>query len=189
MKLVDFLLGRRLANREHEQRKIGWVAGVPTIGLDGLSSSSYGPEAALTVLVPLGAQSLGYIGWVIAPIIALLLALYFSYRQTVVAYPSNGGAYTVAKENLGTSAALLAAAALMIDYILNVAVGISAGVGALTSSVPALQPWTVSLCLGILGIVALANLRGTREAGSLFAVPTYVFLASFWAWSRGACCG
>ncbi|MBO0749495.1 MAG: APC family permease, partial [Porphyrobacter sp.] len=179
MKLLHLLLGRRLANREQQERKIGWIAGIPAIGLDALASSSYGPEAALTVLMPLGALGLAYVGWVIAPIVALLLALYLSYRQTLLAYPSNGGAYTVAKENLGAGASLVAAAALMIDYVLNVAVGISAGVGALTSSVPALHPWTIELCLGVLAVVALANLRGTREAGLLFSVPTYLFVASF----------
>ncbi|WP_375397998.1 APC family permease [uncultured Sphingomonas sp.] len=179
MTLIDILLGRRLANREQGDQKIGWFAGVPAMGLDGLGSSSYGPEAALTVLIPLGAIRLAWIGWVIAPIVALLAILYLSYRQTIRAYPSNGGAYTVARENLGATASLLAAAALMIDYVLNVAVGISAGVGALTSSLPALQPWTLELCLGILAVVALANLRGTREAGWLFAVPTYLFLLSF----------
>ena len=179
MKLMDIVMGRRLANREGGDQKIGWIAGVPAMGLDGLGSSSYGPEAALTILMPLGAASLVWIGVVIAPIVALLLILYLSYRQTIVAYPTNGGAYTVAKENLGANASLLAAAALMIDYVLNVAVGISAGVGALTSSVPALHPWTLELCLGILVVVALANLRGTREAGWLFALPTYLFLLSF----------
>ncbi len=179
MKLLDVLLGRRLANREQGDRKIGWFAGVPAMGLDGLGSSSYGPEAALTVLAPAGAAGIAWIGWVIAPIVALLAVLYFSYRQTIVAYPSNGGAYTVAKENLGATASLVAAAALMIDYVLNVAVGISAGVGALTSSLPMLQPWTLPLCLGILALVALANLRGTREAGWLFALPTYLFLLLF----------
>ena len=179
MTLVDILLGRRLANREQGDRKIGWFSGVPAMGLDGLGSSSYGPEAALTILIPLGAVSLAWIGWVIAPIVALLAILYLSYRQTIVAYPSNGGAYTVAKENLGMGAGLLAAAALMIDYVLNVAVGISAGVGALTSSVPALHSWTLPLCLGVLVVVAMANLRGTREAGWLFALPTYLFIASF----------
>ena len=179
MSLLTFLLGRRLANREQDEQKIGWIAAVPAMGLDGLGSSSYGPEAALTILIPLGAASLTAIGWVIAPIVALLAILYLSYRQVVVAYPSNGGAYTVAKENLGAGASLIAAAALMIDYILNVAVGISAGVGALTSSLPGLQPWTLELCLGVLALVAIANLRGTREAGWLFAAPTYLFIASF----------
>jgi amino acid transporter len=181
MKIIDLLFGRPLANRENEQRKIGWVAGVPAMGLDGLGSSSYGPEAALTIMIPLGAASLHYVGWVIAPIVGLLMILYLSYRETILAYPSNGGAYTVAKDNLGQGGALLAAAALMIDYILNVAVGISAGVGALTSSFPLLHPYTLWLCLGILALVAVANLRGTREAGWLFAVPTYLFLVSFLA--------
>jgi amino acid transporter len=179
MSLVEAVFGRRLSNRENAEQKIGWVSGVPAMGLDGLGSSSYGPEAALSVMIPLGAASLAWIGWVIAPIVALLAILYLSYRQTVVAYPSNGGAYTVAKENLGAGGALLAAAALMIDYVLNVAVGISAGVGALTSSMPVLQAYTLPLCLGVLVLVVLANLRGTREAGWLFAFPTYVFIASF----------
>ncbi len=181
MKLFDAIFGRRLANREHGDQKIGWLAGVPAMGLDGLGSSSYGPEAALAIMIPAGAASLAWIGWVMVPVVALLAILYLSYRQTVVAYPSNGGAYTVAKENLGINGALLAAAALMIDYVLNVAVGISAGVGALTSSVPALQPYTLWLCLGVLLAVALANLRGTREAGLLFALPTYLFILSFLA--------
>ena len=179
MKLLDLVIGRRLSNREQGAQKIGWIAGVPAMGLDGLGSSSYGPEAALAIMIPLGAVSLAWIGWIIAPIVGLLLILYLSYRQTIVAYPTNGGAYTVAKENLGSGAALLAASALMIDYVLNVAVGISAGVGALTSSVPALHPYTLQLCLGVLLLVALANLRGTREAGWLFALPTYLFLFSF----------
>ena len=179
MTFSDLLFGKRLRNRDQDGRKIGWFEAVPAMGLDGLGSASYGPEAALTVLLPLGAASLGWVGWIMAPIVALLVVLYLSYRQTVVAYPSNGGAYTVSKENLGRSASLLAAAALMVDYILNVAVGISAGVGALTSSVPTLQPYTLALCLTVLAIVTLANLRGTSEAGLLFALPTYVFIASF----------
>ena len=179
MKLFDILFGRRLASREQDDTRIGWFAGVPAMGLDGLGSASYGPEAALTILIPLGAAGLAWISWVMAPIVALLAILYVSYRQTILAYPSNGGAYTVARENLGANAALLAAAALMIDYVLNVAVGISAGVGALTSSVPALHAYTLWLCLGVLVLVGLANLRGTAEAGWLFALPTYVFILSF----------
>ena len=179
MSVLDLLLGRRLANNQQETRKIGWFEAVPAMGLDGLGSSSYGPEAALTIMIPLGAASLQWIGPIMVPIVALLIVLYFSYRQTVVAYPTNGGAYTVAKQNLGRNSSLLAAAAIMIDYVLNVAVGISAGVGALTSSVPMLQPYTLVLCLSILALVTLANLRGTSEAGWLFAVPTYLFMSSF----------
>lgn len=179
MNIVDLIRGRRLANREQESRQIGWPQAVPAMGLDGLGSASYGPEAALTVLAPLGAASLAWIGWVMAPIVLLLATLYFSYRQTVVAYQTDGGAYTVAKTNIGPHAGLLAAAALMLDYILNVAVGISAGVGALTSAVPALHPHTLALCLAVLALVTFANLRGTAEAGLLFSLPTYVFIASF----------
>jgi amino acid transporter len=129
--LIRLLLGRPLANREYGGRKIGAFEGVPAMGLDGLGSSAYGPEAALTALIPLGAASLSLIGWVMAPILGLLGILFASYWQTIRAYPSNGGAYIVSKENLGTNPSLLAAAALMTDYVLNVAVGISAGVGAL----------------------------------------------------------
>lgn len=131
------------------------------MGLDGLGSSAYGPEAALTILIPLGAASLAYIGLVMVPILLLLAVLYFSYRQTIKAYPSNGGAYTVTKENLGTNVSLLAAAALVVDYVLNVAVGISAGVAALVSVIPALQPHILALCLAILAAITLMNLRGT----------------------------
>src|SRR5690348_7536254 len=130
MSVLDWVLGRRLANQEYEQQKINAFAAVPAMGLDGLGSSAYGPEAALTVLIPAGALGLTQIGTVMVPILILLLILYVSYRQTIRAYPNNGGAYVVSRENLGTLPSLLAAAALMIDYVLNVAVGISAGVGA-----------------------------------------------------------
>ena len=179
MNILQAVLGRRLTNKEQETRKVGLFEAVPAMGLDGLGSASYGPEAALTIMIPLGAAGLNWVGAVMAPIILLLVVLYFSYRQTVIAYQTNGGAYTVSKENLGRHASLLAASALMIDYVLNVAVGISAGIGALTSSIPSLQPYTLPLCLGVLAIVTLANLRGTGEAGWLFALPTYVFMASF----------
>ncbi|AFL53656.1 amino acid transporter [Sinorhizobium fredii] len=179
MSLLGWIVGRRLANREQPGRKIGAFEGVPAMGLDGLGSSAYGPEAALTILIPFGAAGLVYIGPIMAAIIALLMILYLSYRQTIAAYPSNGGAYIVARENLGRNASLLAAAALMVDYVLNVAVGISAGVAALVSAAPALHPYILPLCLGILGLVTIVNLRGTLDAGRLFALPTYIFVASF----------
>jgi amino acid transporter len=177
--LLRLILGRRLANEEHAERKIGAFEGVPAMGLDGIGSSSYGPEAALTVLMPLGAAGLTYMSWVMIPILVLLLILYASYRQTIRAYPNNGGAYTVSKLNLGTGASLVAASALMIDYVLNVAVGISAGVGALTSAVPELHAYTLSLCLATLVLVSVMNLRGTVDAGRAWALPTYLFLGSF----------
>jgi amino acid transporter len=175
----EVILGRRLANREIQERKIGAYEGIAAMGLDGFASSAYGPEAALTVLATLGAASTIYIGWVTVPILALLAVLFASYWQTVRAYPTSGGAYTVAKENIGTNGSLLAAAALMIDYVLNVAVGISAGVAALVSAAPQLHPYMLPLCLGMLSFVTLMNLRGTLDAGRLFAVPTYIFVVSF----------
>jgi amino acid transporter len=178
MNLVELLLGRTLATREGEQRKIITVEGVPAMGLDGLASAAYGPEAALTILLPVGAAGLPAIRPIMLAILAVLAMLAVSYWQTVEAYPTNGGSYTVARENLGANASLLAAAALMIDYILNVAVGISAGVGALTSAAPLLHPYTLPLCLVILALITLTNLRGTLEAGILFAAPTYLFVLS-----------
>ncbi len=178
MSLLKLLLGRPLANDEQPGHKVGVFTGLPAMGLDGLASSAYGPEAALTVLLPLGAAGLYFAGPVIATILVLLGILYLSYRQTIAAYPSNGGAYTVARENLGTGAGLAAAAALCVDYILNVAVGISAGVAALVSAAPDLQPYMLELCLLILALITVVNLRGTLESGWAFALPTYLFVAS-----------
>src|ERR1700758_1475003 len=160
MALSDLLFGRMLASDEEGEQRVGVLAAIPMLGLDALGSAAYGPEAALTLLIPLGAAGLGYVGPISALIIALLLVVYFSYRQTIAAYPHGGGSYTVAKENLGTTAGLLAAAALMLDYVLTVAVGISAGVGALISAVPTiggieLQHHTLPLCLGILLLITL----------------------------------
>ena len=176
---IRLILGRPLANREVRAREIGAAEGVPALGLDGLSSTAYGPEAALTILSAAGAVGLAYLGPVMLTILALLGILFISYWQTIEAYPKSGGAYTVSQANLGVNASLLAAAALMIDYVLNVAVGISAGVAALVSAVPSLHAYTLPLCLGILVVLTVINLRGTMDAGRLFAVPTYLFIACF----------
>src|ERR1700674_1816917 len=178
MGLIDLLLGRSLATDEEGEQRGGVLAGIPMLGLDALGSAAYGPEAALTLLIPLGAAGIGYIGPISALIIALLFVVYFSYRQTIAAYPLGGGSYTVAKENLGTTAGLFAAAALMLDYVLVVAVGISAGVGAIVSALPAPQPYTLTLCLAILALITVVNLRGVRESGAAFLVPTYLFVVS-----------
>jgi len=178
MSLIDTILGRRLASNEAGAQRIGTAAGVPTFGLDALSSAAYGPEAALTVLLPLGAAGLAFILPITAAIAILLGIIYISYRQTIAAYPNGGGSYTVARENLGTNASLLAAAALMTDYVLNVAVGISAGIGALISAIPALQPYTLMLCLVILILLTFVNMRGIGEAGTLFMLPTCAFILS-----------
>jgi amino acid transporter len=178
MSFVDVLLGRRLSSDEARAEQIGVRAGIPIFGLDALSSAAYGPEAALTLLIPLGMAGVRYIVPISGSIIILLTIVYFSYRQTIAAYPGGGGSYTVARRNLGASSGLLAASALMIDYVLTVAVGISAGVGALISAVPKLQPDTVWICLGILLVITIINLRGVRQAGLFFMLPTYLFLAT-----------
>ena len=173
--VLNLLFGRPLATSEERAEHIGPVAGIPIFGLDALSSAAYGPEAALTLLIPLGLLGVKYIVPVSAAIVILLAIVYFSYRQTIDAYPQGGGSYTVASQNLGEGAGLLAAAALMIDYILTAAVGISAGVGALISAVPALQPHTLQLCLGVLLILTIVNMRGVHDTGVVFMIPTYLF--------------
>jgi amino acid transporter len=176
MDLVDVLLGRPLATEEEKAERIGPAKGVPIFGLDALSSAAYGPEAALTLLIPLGMAGVAYIVPISVSIVCLLAIVYFSYRQTIMAYPQGGGSYTVASENLGVWPGLLAAASLMVDYVLTAAVGISAGVGALISAMPSLQRHTLALCLAILIVVTLINLRGVSEAGGIFLVPTYLFI-------------
>jgi amino acid transporter len=176
MKILDLLFGEPLASSEERAEQIGSTAGVGIFGIDALSSAAYGPEAALVLLIPLGLGGIHLILPVMAAIIILLALVYFSYRQTIESYPQGAGSYTVATENLGTGAGLLAAAALMIDYILTVAVSISAGVEALVSAVPELQPHTLGLCLGILLVLTLINMRGVREAGVAFMIPTFLFV-------------
>jgi amino acid transporter len=178
MNILDLVVGKPIKTSDERAEQIGPAQGIPIFGLDGLSSAAYGPEAALSLLLPLGLLGVRYIVPISAAIIALLVIVYFSYRQTIAAYPSGGGSYTVARFNLGAPAGLLAAAALLADYILTAAVGISAGVGALVSAVPSLLPHMVSLCIGILIVITILNLRGVREAGSVFAVPTYLFVGT-----------
>jgi amino acid transporter len=178
MKLNDLLFGKPLRSSEEAGEKLGPIGGLSVFGLDALSSAAYGPEAALTLMIPLAAAGIAYIVPITASIIILLTIVYFSYRQTIEAYPGGGGSYTVARENLGELSGLLAAAALMIDYVLTAAVGISAGVGALVSAVPSLQPHILSICLVILLLITMVNLRGVRETGAVFILPTYVFVGS-----------
>src|SRR5947208_10911316 len=178
MNILDVIVGKPLKTSDERAEQIGVREGIPIFGLDALSSAAYGPEAALSLLIPLGVLGVQYIIPISAAIITLLVIVYFSYRQTIAAYRSGGGSYTVARYNLGAFPSLLAAAALLTDYILTAAVGISAGVGALVSAVPSLQPHTVSLCVGILVVITILNLRGVREAGVAFMVPTYLFVGT-----------
>src|SRR6204780_5011243 len=178
MNILDLVVGKPIRTSDERAEQIGATQGIPIFGLDALSSAAYGPEAALSLLIPLGLLGVRYIVPISAAIITLLVIVYFSYRQTIAAYPNGGGSYTVARFNLGARASLLAAAALLADYILTAAVGISAGVGALVSAVPSLLPHTVSLCVGILIVITILNLRGVRDAGMAFSVPTYLFVGT-----------
>src|SRR6202790_2283985 len=176
MQMLDLVFGRPLASDEDKDERVGPLAGVSVFGLDALSSAAYGPEAALTVLIPLGIAGVGFSLPITVAVSAILVIVYFSYRQTISGYPEGAGSYTVAKDNLGTYAGLLAAVALMIDYTLNVAVGISSGIGALTSAWPPLHPYTLLLCLAVLVLLTFFNLRGLRESGLAFMPPTYLFI-------------
>ena len=185
MNLFDALFGRPLASNEAHAEHIGVAAGIPIFGLDGLTSAAYGPEAAMTLLIPLGLMGVQhYLLPIFGFILTLLTILYFSYRQTIVAYPNGGGSFTVASENLGDHAGLFAAAALMIDYILTAAVGISAGVTALVSAAqhtsfgPTLHHYQLLMCLFILLVIAIVNMRGVKETGAVFMLPTFIFVGT-----------
>lgn len=177
MGLRDVLLGRRLRSSQDVRERIGTLTGVSLLGLDALASPAYGPEAALTVMIPLGLAGTRMIVPILLVIMAILLVVFVSYRQTIAAYPSGGGSYVVAQQNLGPRWGLLAAAALGLDYVLNVAVAISAGVGAVVSAVPSLHPHMVQLCLVMLVVLTTINLRGARASGAAWRVPTWLFVA------------
>jgi len=182
MKVFDVLFGRPLATHESHSATIGVAAGIPIFGLDGLTSAAYGPEAAMALLIPLGFYGVQhYLLPIFGFILTVLTILYFSYRQTIEAYPNGGGSFTVASENLGHKAGLFAAAALMIDYILTAAVGLSAGVTALVSAIPQLHRFQLLLCLVILVFIAIINMRGVKETGAVFMLPTFLFVGTLLA--------
>lgn len=176
IRFLDFLFGRRLASNEERQQRLGPLTGIPVLGLDALASAAYGPEAALTLLIPLGLLGLNYIEPITLVIVGVLILVAISYRQTIDVYPNGGGSYTVAKENLGNRWGLLAGAALTVDYVLNVAVAISSGVAAVGSAFPPLLPHTLTICLTLLALLVILNLRGLREVGFVFMAPTYLFV-------------
>ena len=182
MRVSDLVFGKPLATSDAHNEHIGVAAGIPIFGLDGLTSAAYGPEQAMMLLIPLGLAGVQqHLLSIFGAILVLLTILYFSYRQTIEAYPNGGGSFTVASENLGDGAGLLAAAALMIDYILTAAVGVSAGVTALVSAVPRLHPHQLSLCLVILALIVVINLRGVKESGFVFMLPTFLFVGTLLA--------
>ncbi|MDN5859919.1 MAG: amino acid permease [Pseudonocardia sp.] len=161
-----------------DRHRLGPVTGVAALGLDALASCSYGPEAIVLALAVAGSAGIALTLPVTGMIVALLAVLVMCYRQVITAYPDGGGAYAVARRNLGQRAGLVAAASLVVDYVLNVAVSIAAGVAALTSAFQSLLPWTLELCLVALLVVVGVNLRGVLAGGRVFAVPAAVFVAA-----------
>ena len=173
------LVGRPLANQAADTQRLPKRLALPVFSSDAVSSTAYGTEVILTVLVPVaGMAAYGYLVPLSLVVIGLLVLLVLSYRQTIYAYPSGGGSYIVSRENLGTNPSLVAAAALLVDYTLNVAVSSAAGAAAISSAIPALQGQLVALGLALVGLIVVANLRGLRQAGRLFALPFYIYVAA-----------
>ncbi len=177
----QLLVGRPLPRSQTTKEQITPVQGLSALSLDALTSVAYGPEAIIVVLALAGAGALHLILPITLVIIALLAILVFSYRQVIDAYPGGGGAYAVSRANLGTRASLVAASALVVDYTLTVAVSISAGVEALTSAFPSLVGATVPICLCLLAVIAILNLRGVGNAARAFLLPTLVFIVGLLA--------
>ena len=174
--LKRLLVGSPISTAHAENERLSRVTGLAVLSSDALSSVAYATEEILRVVMVGGAAALSLATPVAVVISLLLLIVAFSYRQTIFAYPSGGGAYLVAKDNLGDTPALVAAAALLIDYTLTVAVSIAAGVAALTSAFPSLHVSRVELSLIFMVVLAVGNLRGIRESGRIFSVPTYFFI-------------
>jgi amino acid transporter len=176
--LKRLLVGKPIPSHLAHHERLSRVTGLAVLSSDALSSVAYATDFILATLVVAGVGAFIY-AIPISIVIATLLAIVaFSYRQTIHAYPTGGGAYIVAKENIGPMAGLIAAASLLVDYTLTVAVSISAGVLAITSALPQLEPYRVEMCLAFLTLLTVGNLRGIRESGNIFAVPTYFFVFS-----------
>jgi hypothetical protein len=173
------VLGQRLTSAEQENERLTKIKGLAILSSDAISSVAYATEASLGVLILVSAATM-QVNLIIAGCIALLMVIVgTSYRQTIYAYPQGGGSYIVARENLGDLPGLVAAAALLIDYTLTVSVSVSAGIDALVSAFTPLMPYSVELGVLCIIIIMIINLRGVREAGAIFAAPTYLFIACF----------
>ncbi len=175
------LVGPPRSARGARKDRITPIEGLSALSLDALTSVAYGPEAIVLVLAVAGAGALHLILPITIAIVGLLAILVFSYRQVIDAYPGGGGAYAVSRANLGTNVSLVAAAALVVDYTLTVAVSIAAGVASLQSAYPSLDGATIPLCLGILVLITLLNLRGLGETARAFLLPTMVFIVGLFA--------
>ena len=175
-RLKRILFGRPLASDRLEHERLNKKTALAVLSSDAISSVAYATEQTLLVLVVLGTVALNYVIPISAVIVGLLVLVALSYRQTIFAYPSGGGSYTVARDNLGTMPGLVAAAALLTDYTLTVSVSISSGIAAITSAYPALAHHAVAMCIAAVLVLMAVNLRGVRESGIAFSVPTYLFI-------------
>ena len=192
-KVSDLLIGRPLETRTLAHQVVSKKVGLAVFASDAISSTAYATEEILVILALAGAVALGLSLPIAIAIAILLVIVTISYRQTIFAYPNGGGAYIVARENLGETAALVAGSALLTDYVLTVAVSISSGVAQIISAFPDLAPFRVVMAVSIIALVTLINLRGVRESGAVFAVPTYFFLVmmaitlivGFYRWATG----
>ncbi len=174
---ISWLIGRPLSTADAPHQTIGKAIGLAVFSSDALSSTAYATQEIMVILAAAGTAAFGYVFPISLAIVALLVIVALSYEQTIHAYPNGGGAYTVAYDNLGQFPALVAAAALLTDYVLTVAVSVSSGVAQLTSAFPSLFPYRVLLAVGFVGMIMLINLRGVKESGAVFAVPTYFFVS------------
>lgn len=173
---LTWLIGHPLSTAESANERIGRIVGLAVFSSDALSSVAYGPQELMSILVLAGMGALPHALPIIASIVALLAILTFSYEQTIHTYPDGGGAYIVARDNLGELPAQIAGSSLLMDYILTVAVSIAAGVAQVTSAFPNLEPYKVVIAVAAILLIMTINLRGVRESGVAFAIPTYFFL-------------
>src|SRR5438093_1437841 len=174
--LKRLLVGKPIPSHLAHHERLSRVTGLAVLSSDALSSVAYATDFILATLLVAGVAAFSDAIPISIVISALLAVVAFSYRQTIHAYPTGGGAYIVTKQNISPNAGLVAAASLLVDYTLTVSVSISAGVLAITSAEPQLIPYRVEICLGFLTLLMLGNLRGIRESGRIFAVPTYFFV-------------
>jgi amino acid transporter len=193
--LKRLVIGKPLPSDEEQHQRLSKKVGLAVFASDAISSTAYATEEILFVIFPLaGYASLKYLNPMAFLVVILLAIVATSYRQTIKAYPSGGGSYVVARENLGTVPSLVAGSSLLVDYVLTVAVSVTAGVAAITSAVDGLAGHRVLLCLIAIAVLMLANLRGVKESGRAFALPTYGFVAAvylllavgFWKIAFGA---
>jgi amino acid transporter len=176
--LKRLLIGRPLSTREFEHQRLPKRLAIGVFSTDAIASTAFATQEILVVLVPAaGMAALGYLVPISLLVVALLVIVVLSYRQTLYAYPNGGGSYIVSRENLGTNPSLVAAASLLVDYTLTVAVSVAAGVAAITSAISPLRGYEVELGVALIALIALGNLRGVRESGRVFAPPTYLYVA------------